>query len=115
MGPDVVVAADEARHVGEAVTMVVAETLAQALDGAEAVEVDYEVLPHVLHAPDAMAPGAPKVWDEVSDNIPVETWFGDRAATDHAFAAADHAGKMDFHIGRVTRVPLQPPAPVARS
>src|SRR5258708_38709041 len=113
MGPDVVVAADEARHVGEAVAMVVAETLAQALDGAEAVEVDYEVLPHVVHAQDAMAAGAPKVWDEVADNIPVETWFGDRAATDRAFAAADHVVKMDFHIGRVTGVPLEPRAALA--
>src|SRR6202171_5162848 len=93
--------------------MVVAETLAQAFDGAEAVEVDYDVLPHVVHAQDAMAPGAPKVWDEVGDNIPVETWFGDRAATDRAFAAADHVVKMDFHIGRVTGVPLEPRAAVA--
>jgi len=68
------------------------------------------VLPHVTHVQDAMAPGAPKVWDEVGDNIPVETWFGDRAATDRAFAAADHVAKMDFHIGRVTGVPLEPRA-----
>ncbi len=113
IGPHLLLPADKARHVGEAVAMVVAETLAQALDGAEAVEVDYEVLPHVLHAHDAMAPGAPKVWDEVPDNIPVETWFGDRAATDRAFAAADHVVKMDFHIGRVTGVPLEPRAAVA--
>jgi len=67
----------------------------------------------VVHAQDAMAPGAPKVWDEVPDNIPVETWFGDRAATDRAFATADHVVKMDFHIGRVTGVPLEPRAAVA--
>src|ERR1700730_6626288 len=113
IGPHLLLPVDKARHVGEAVAMVVAETLAQALDGAEAVEVDYELLPHVLHAQDAMAPGAPKVWDEVTDNIPVETWFGDRAATDRAFAAADHVVKMDFHIGRVTGVPLEPRAAVA--
>jgi aerobic carbon-monoxide dehydrogenase large subunit len=113
IGPHLLLPADKARHVGEAVAMVVAETVAQALDGAEAVEVDYEVLPHVTHAEDAMAPGAPKVWEEVSDNIPVETWFGDRAATDRAFAAADHVIKMDFHIGRVTGVPLEPRAAVA--
>jgi carbon-monoxide dehydrogenase large subunit len=113
IGPHLLLPVDKARHVGEAVAMVVAETLAQALDGAEAVEVDYEVLPHVVHAQDAMAPGAPKVWDEVGDNIPVETWFGDRAATDRAFAAADHVVKMDFHIGRVTGVPLEPRAAVA--
>src|ERR1700731_2674996 len=113
IGPHLLLPADKARHVGEAVAMVVAETLTQALDGAEAVAVDYEVLPHVLHAQDAMALGAPKVWDEVADNIPVETWFGDRAATDAAFAAADHVVKMDFHVGRVTGVPLEPRAAVA--
>ncbi len=63
---------------------------AQALDAAEAVEVDYEELPFVLHSEDAMRPGAPPVWDEVPDNMPVDTWFGDREATDQAFAAADH-------------------------
>ena len=113
IGPHLLLPADKARHVGEAVAMVVAETLAQALDAAEAVEVDYEVLPHVTHAQDAMRPGAPKVWDEVPDNIPVQTWFGDRAATDRAFAAADHVVKMDFHVGRVTGVPLEPRAAVA--
>src|SRR3984957_14103199 len=114
IGPHLLLPADKARHVGEAVAMVVAQTLAQALDGAEAVEVAYEVLPFVLHAEDAMAPDAPKVWDEVPDNIPVETWFGDRAATDRAFADADHPVKMDFHIGRVTGVPLEPRAAVAQ-
>src|SRR5436853_1818917 len=113
IGPHLLLPADKARHVGEAVAMVVAETMAQAFDGAEAVAVDYDVLPHVVHAQDAMAPGAPKVWDEVPDNIPVETWFGDRANTDRAFAAADHVVKMDFHIGRVTGVPLEPRAAVA--
>jgi carbon-monoxide dehydrogenase large subunit len=114
IGPHLLLPADKARHVGEAVAMVVAETLAQALDGAEAVEVDYEPLPHVVHSEDAMAPGAPKVWDELPDNIPVETWFGDRQATDRAFANADHVIRKDFHIGRVTGVPLEPRAAVAQ-
>src|ERR1700722_1661607 len=113
IGPHMLLPTDKARHVGEAVAMVVAETQAQALDAAEAVTVDYEVLPHVVHSEDAMAPGAPVVWDEVSDNIPIDTWFGDRAATDKAFAAADHVLKKDFFIGRVTGVPLEPRAAVA--
>ncbi|MCL2429850.1 MAG: molybdopterin-dependent oxidoreductase, partial [Alphaproteobacteria bacterium] len=74
----------------------------------EAVEVDYEVLPHVVHSEDAMQPNAASVWDEVPDNIPVETFFGDREATDRGFAAADHVVGMDFHIGRLTGVPLEP-------
>ena len=61
-----------------------------------------------------LAPGAPAVWDEVPNNMPVETWFGDREATDKAFAAADHVVKRDFHIGRVTGVPLEPRAAVAQ-
>ena len=113
IGPHLLLPADKARHVGEAVAMVVAETLTQALDAVEAIEVDWEVLPHVTHSEDAMRPGAPKVWDEVPDNIPVETWFGDREATDRAFAAADHVVTMDIHIGRVTGVPLEPRAAVA--
>src|SRR5215475_13882754 len=98
IGPHVLLPADKARHVGEALAMVVAETKLQALDAAEAIEVEYEELPFVIHAENAMTPGAPKVWDEVANNIPVETWFGDRAATDAAFAAADHVVKLDLHI-----------------
>jgi aerobic carbon-monoxide dehydrogenase large subunit len=112
-GPHMLLPADKARHVGEAVAMVVAETLAQALDAAEAVAVDYEVLPHVAHVEDAMQPGAPVLWDEVPDNTPIDTWFGDRAATDAAFATAAHVVRRDFHIGRVTGVPLEPRAAVA--
>ena len=113
IGPHLLLPDDKARHVGEAVAMVVAETIAQALDAVEAVEVDYEVLPHVVHSEDAMKPGAPVVWDEAPDNILVDTWFGDRAATDAAFAHADHVVKKDFHIGRVTGVPMEPRAAVA--
>ncbi|MEA2937446.1 MAG: aerobic carbon-monoxide dehydrogenase large subunit [Alphaproteobacteria bacterium] len=114
IGPHMLLPADKARHVGEAVAMVVAETKAQAFDAAEAVDVEYEELPFVLNAADAMAPKAPKVWDEVADNTPVDTWFGDRAATDAAFAAADHVVKLDLHVGRVTGVPIELRSAVAQ-
>jgi carbon-monoxide dehydrogenase large subunit len=110
IGPHALLPADKARHVGEAVAMVVAETLVQALDAAEAVEVDYQELPFVLHSEDALAPGAPAVWDELPGNLPVDTHFGDAAAADRAFAAADHLVAEHFHIGRVTGVPLEPRA-----
>jgi aerobic carbon-monoxide dehydrogenase large subunit len=113
IGPHMLLPADKARHVGEAVAAVVAETQAQAFDAAEAVEVDYEELPFVLHSEDAMKPGAPLVWDEAPQNTPVDTWFGDKSATDEAFAAADHVVAMDFHIDRVTGVPLEPRAALA--
>src|SRR5216684_362084 len=108
IGPHMLLPADKARHVGEAVAAVVAETQAQALDAAEAVAVEYEELPFVLHSEDAMKPGAPLVWDEAPQNVVVDTSFGDKAATDAAFAAADHVVAMDFHIDRVTGVPLEP-------
>src|SRR5262245_59170218 len=107
-GPHLLLPTDKARHVGEAVAIVVAESQAQALDAAEAVEIDYEELPFVLHSEDAMQPGAPVVWDEVRDNIAVDTLFGDRERTDRAFADADHVVTMDVHVGRVTGVPLEP-------
>ena len=92
-GPHMLLPADKARHVGEAVAMVVAETRAQAMDAAEMVEVEYEVLPLVIHSEDALAPDAPAVWDEVRDNVLVDSKFGDQAKTDRAFAAAAHVVK----------------------
>jgi carbon-monoxide dehydrogenase large subunit len=106
-GPHMLLPADKARHVGEAVAMVVAETRAQAMDAAEAVEVGYDVLPFVIHSEDAIVSGAPAVWDEVRDNVLVDTQFGDQAGTDRAFAAAAHVVKARFNIARVTGVPLE--------
>src|SRR5689334_21448153 len=86
VGPHMLLPDDKARHVGEAVAMVVAETRAQAMDAAEAVEVEYEVLPFVTHSEDALKPGAPLVWDEIAANTPSDTMFGDKEKTDRAFA-----------------------------
>jgi carbon-monoxide dehydrogenase large subunit len=113
-GPHALLPADKVRHVGEAVVMVVAETKAQAMDGAEAVEVRYDELPFVLHTEDAMQPGAPILWDEVPNNITVETFFGDKEATDRAFVRAAHVVEKKFHIGRVTGVPMEPRSAVAQ-
>ena len=88
--------------------------MAQALDAAEAVEVNYDVLPGVYHSEDAMQPGAPVIWDEAPGNIAVDTHFGDRQATDKAFASADRVVSMDFHIDRVTGVTMEPRAALAQ-
>ena len=109
-GPHWLLPGDKARHVGEAVVMVVAETVPQALDAAEAVSIDYEVLPGVYHSEDAMRPGAPVIWSEVPNNAPIDTLFGDREATQEAFARADHVVALDLHIDRVTGLPLEPRA-----
>lgn len=113
IGPHYLLPADRARHVGEAVAMVVAETHAQAEDAAEALDIDYEVLPFVTGTAAAATPGTAAVWDEVPDNTFIDTLFGDKEATDAAFAKADHVFSMDFHVDRVTGVPLEPRAALA--
>jgi len=113
IGPHMLLPADKARHVGEAVAMIVAETYNQALDAAEALQIDYEVLPFVTDAREAASPGAVSVWDELPDNICVETFFGDEQKTAEGFAKAKHVVEYEFHIDRVTGVPLEPRAAVA--
>src|SRR5215471_12923222 len=114
IGPHVLLPADKTRHVGEAVAMVVAETLPQALDAAEAVIVEYEELPCVMHSEDAMKPGAPRIWEEAANNILVDTYFGNAAETDRVLASAPHVVSMDYHIDRVTGAPIEPRAALAR-
>jgi len=110
IGPHMLLPADRARHVGEAVAMVVAETRDQAQAAAELVMVDYEELPWVADTAAAAEPDAPPLWDELPDNVLVDSSFGDAAATDAAFARAPHVVSMKVHIGRVTGVPLEPRA-----
>jgi aerobic carbon-monoxide dehydrogenase large subunit len=114
IGPHLLLPADKARHAGEAVAMVIAETHSQALDAAEAVEVAYEPLPCVTQSEEAMRPGAPAVWDQVPGNILVDTQFGNPAETARIFAGAAHVVARDFHVGRVTGAPMEPRSAVAR-
>ncbi len=72
-GPNVLLPEDKARHVGEAVAMVVAETLEQAQSGAEQVAIDYEVLPWVANSEEAVKPDAPRLWDELPNNVLVDS------------------------------------------
>jgi carbon-monoxide dehydrogenase large subunit len=114
IGPHLLLPVDKVRHVGEGVVLVVAETAAQALDAAELVEVDYEELAFVIDALDAAGEtNGAVVWDEVPDNVFVDTRLGDWEATEAAFARADHVVDASFHIDRVTGVPLEPRAALA--
>ena len=110
VGPQVLLPEDKARHVGEAVAMVIAASRHEALDGAELVEVDYEPIASVSDSVVAASTGAPVIWDEVPDNLCCDTTFGDPEATDRAFESAEHVFEMEFRISRVTGVPLEPRA-----
>jgi carbon-monoxide dehydrogenase large subunit len=101
-------AQERVRWVGDYVAFVVAETYAEAADATELIAVDYEPLPSVTSTADAMAPGAPRVWDESPDNICFVHLAGDKAAADAAFADADHVVRHHLVINRVTAVTMEP-------
>jgi len=83
-----ILAKDVVRHVGDAIAFVVADTLDQAKDAAEAITVDWQPLSHVIGAMAALAPGAPQVWPDRPGNLAFETELGDAGATKAAFAQA---------------------------
>jgi len=105
--------ADKARFVGEAVAMVVAETLLAAKDGAERVEVDYEVLPAVTETTAAAQQDAPRVHEGARSNVCIDAEIGDAAATAAAFARAPHVARFETWVRRVTGVPMEPRAVLA--
>jgi aerobic carbon-monoxide dehydrogenase large subunit len=99
---------DRVRWVGDYVAFVVAETLNQAKDAAELIEVDYEPLPAVASTRGAREAGAPLVWDDCADNICFVQLMGDKNATDAAFARADHRVGCRLVVNRVTAAPMEP-------
>jgi carbon-monoxide dehydrogenase large subunit len=88
------------RYVGEPVALVVADTLAQAKDAAELIDVDYDALPSVTDTADA-AEGKIAVWPDCPDNISNLFEAGNKAAADAAFANAAHVVKRRYVISRV--------------
>src|SRR6478752_7729367 len=99
---------DKVRFVGDPVAFVVAETLAQARDAAEAVELDIEPLPAVTDAAEATKPGAPLLYDHIPNNVALDYHYGDTAKIDAAFAAAAHVTRLDIVNTRVAVVSMEP-------
>ena len=104
--------ADRVRHVGDQVAVVIAETKAQAKEGAAAVEVDYEPLPAVALLADARADGAPLVWDEAPGNLCFDWEIGDEAATNAAFESAAHVVSIDIVNNRLIPNAIEPRAAI---
>src|SRR5215472_9671220 len=99
---------DRARYVGDPVAMIIAETLAEAKDAVELVEVDYEPLPSATSAAYAARPDSPRVWDENPDNVSHTYERGDKAKTDAAFARAYHIVKRRYVVSRVHAQYMEP-------
>jgi carbon-monoxide dehydrogenase large subunit len=107
-----VLAQAKVRHVGDPVAMVIAETRAAARDAAELVEVDYDELPAVVDAVDALASGRPQVHDEAPGNLCYDWEFGDGAAADEAFAKAKTVARLDLVNQRLVPNAIEPRAAV---
>ena len=108
IGSHIPLPADKARYAGEALAMVIGETKAIAQRAAEKVFIEFDPLTSVTHALEADKSTAPLVWEEMASNVFVETFFGDKGATEEAFAKADYVVKMSYDIPRVTGVPMEP-------
>jgi carbon-monoxide dehydrogenase large subunit len=105
-------AEDKVRCVGDPVACVVAETLAQAKDAAEAVSMDVEPLPAVTLASEGAKPGAPQLYDDVPGNIALDYHFGDAEKTAAAFASAAHVVKLSLRNTRCIVAPMEPRAAI---
>jgi len=107
-------ARDKVRHVGEPVALVAAESAAAAREAAERIEVDYEPLPAAIETDPALAPDAPRVWEELPDNLSFDYETGDTAAVEAAFARADRRVHLEVDQPRVVVAFLEPRSVLAR-
>ncbi|HWX64658.1 xanthine dehydrogenase family protein molybdopterin-binding subunit [Bradyrhizobium sp.] len=101
------------RFVGEAVAAVVATSRLSAQNAAEAIAVEYEVLPAVVDPIEATKPGAPLVWPDAPDNIVAAMSYGDAAKVDEAFANAAHRVSLDLVSQRLAPSALEPRSTIA--
>lgn len=103
---------DKVRFVGDLVAMVIAESASQASDGAEAVEVDYDVLPASVDPAQTQDASAPQLHEEAPNNLCVEWQLGDKDATDAAFGKANHVTTLKFINNRKIPNAIEPRASI---
>jgi carbon-monoxide dehydrogenase large subunit len=101
-------ATDKVRFVGDPVACVIAETINQGKDAAEAIEVDIDPLPAVTSARDGAKPNAPQIYDEAPGNIAADWHFGDSEKVAAAFKSAAHVVKMPLRNTRVVVASMEP-------
>ncbi|MBU7574497.1 MAG: xanthine dehydrogenase family protein molybdopterin-binding subunit [Hydrogenophaga sp.] len=111
--PHPILAFDKVRYVGDHVAMVVADTLENAKNAAELVDVDYEPLAAVVDVRDAMKPGAPALHEAAADNHCYKWAIGDKGQVDAAFNGAAHVTKIDLVNNRLAPNPMEPRAAIA--
>jgi carbon-monoxide dehydrogenase large subunit len=110
--PRPALAADKVRFVGDPVAFVVAQTLLQAKDAAEAIEVDIDTLPAVVRPEEAAGSAAPLIHDEAPGNIALDYHYGDSDQVAAAFAKAAHVTRLKLVNSRVVVNPMEPRAAI---
>jgi carbon-monoxide dehydrogenase large subunit len=105
-------ARDRARHVGDPVAFVVADTMQRARDAAERVAVTYRPLPAVVDARAALAAEAPLLWDEAPGNLSYRFERGDRPGVDAVFATAAQIVEIELVNNRLVVAPIEPRAAI---
>src|SRR5260221_7340085 len=95
IAPHPVLARDEVRYVGEPVALVVAETVHEAMNAAEQVEVTYQPVAAVARTRDALSPRAPLVWQQHGSNLCVDSEAGGKAAVEAGFAPGARVVRLE--------------------
>ena len=103
-------ARDRVRFVGDPVAFVVAETQIEAREAAEAVALDIEPLPAAITAEEAVAEGAPVLFEDVPGNVFFDYHYGDTDAVSQAFTGAAHVTKLKLASHRLVVNPMEPRA-----
>ncbi|HKS19091.1 MAG TPA: xanthine dehydrogenase family protein molybdopterin-binding subunit [Bradyrhizobium sp.] len=101
------------RFAGEPIAAVVAASRVEAQTAAEAIEIDYEVLPSVVDPLEAVKPGAPVVWPDAPDNVVAAMNYGDAAKVEEAFARAAHVVSLDLISQRLIPSAMEPRSTIA--
>jgi aerobic carbon-monoxide dehydrogenase large subunit len=113
MAPHPALANGKACHVGDPVAVVIAETLAQARDAAEKIQVDYAPLPAIADLSSAQKKGAPQIHEIASNNTIYQWHIGDPKGADAAFRAAKHVTSLDIVNNRLVPNAMEPRAALA--
>jgi carbon-monoxide dehydrogenase large subunit len=108
-----ILALERVRYVGQEIALVVARSPAEAQDAAEKIEIEFDDLPAVVDAREALAPGAPLLHDDVPGNLAASYEYGDGKATAEALQRAAHVTRLELESTRVSGTPMEPKACVA--
>src|SRR5499426_893248 len=112
MAPHPAIAHGKVNYVGDAVAVVIAETLSQAKDAAEKVKVDYQLLSAVTDPAKAQGQGAPQIHEVAARNTIYQWHLGDAKAVEAAFGSAKHVTKLDLVNNRLVPNAIEPRAAI---